>query len=67
MSVSQFNIAAGLGGAAVLEAALRVRGVGVRPFPALPVGDCVRITVGPDALMQRLLAALDAVLGEVER
>ncbi|HJO03677.1 MAG TPA: histidinol dehydrogenase [Acidobacteriota bacterium] len=61
------GVPAGLGGAAVLEAALRVRGVGVRPFPALPVGDCVRITVGPDALMQRLLAALDAVLGEVER
>ncbi len=53
--------------AVALETALRVRGVGVRPFPALAVGHCVRITIGPSDLMKRLLDAIDAVLEEVER
>ncbi len=50
-----------------LEAALRARGVGVRAFPGLSVGDCVRITVGPSDLMKRLLVAMDAVLAEAAR
>lgn len=45
-------------------AALRERGVAVRPFPGSPdVGDGIRATVGPWPLMERFLEALDAVLG----
>lgn len=41
-------------------ARLRVRGVAVRPFPGLPgIGDAVRVTVGPWALLERFLEALD--------
>jgi histidinol-phosphate aminotransferase len=47
-------------------AALRARGVAVRPFPALPhVGDALRISIGPWPLMERLLAALGPALREV--
>ena len=51
----------GFGSAVELEAALRTHGVGVRAFAGLAVGECVRITVGPSGLMQRLLEALDAL------
>jgi histidinol-phosphate aminotransferase len=45
--------------------ALRAHGVAVRPFPACPdVGDGLRVTVGPWPLMERFLAAVDAVLAE---
>jgi len=45
--------------------ALRARGVAVRPFPAcLEVGDGLRVSVGPWEMMERFLAALDAVLEE---
>ena len=48
--------------AAHLATSLRTRGVAVRPFPALPgLGDCIRVTVGPWALMQRFLEELQAV------
>ncbi len=47
-------------------AALRARGVAVRPFPALPhVGDALRISVGPWPFMQRLLDALGPAMAEV--
>lgn len=58
------------GSATAFEAALRTHGVGVRPFAGLPAGDCVRITVGPAGLMQRLLDALDSLdagISESER
>lgn len=51
-----------------VTAGLRERGVAVRPFPALelpgldePV-DCIRISVGPPAELDRFLNALDEVL-----
>lgn len=51
--------------AARFTAALRERGVAVRPFPALPgVGEAVRVTVGPWPLMERFLEALDRVTGD---
>jgi len=43
--------------------ALRERGVAVRPFPALPhIGDTLRISVGPWALLERFLTAFDEVM-----
>ncbi len=48
-----------------LHNALKVRGVAVRPFPALPgVGEALRVTVGPWPLMERFLQALDEALGD---
>ena len=48
--------------------ALRARGVAVRPFPALPhVGDALRISVGPWAMLQRLLDALAPAIAEVNK
>jgi histidinol-phosphate aminotransferase len=45
--------------AASFAAALRERGVAVRAFAELPgIGDAVRISIGPWALLERLLAAL---------
>lgn len=42
--------------------ALKERGVGTRPFPRLPeIGDALRVTVGPWEMMERFLAALDAL------
>jgi histidinol-phosphate aminotransferase len=46
-----------------LTARLRENGVAVRPFPRLAgIGDAIRITVGPWAMMEECLAALDGVL-----
>ena len=43
--------------------ALREMGVAVRPFPGLPhIGDALRISVGPWPLLERFLAAFDAVM-----
>ena len=43
--------------------ALREHGVAVRPFPGLHgVGDALRISVGPWALMEQTLDAFEAVL-----
>ena len=43
--------------------ALRERGVAARPFPNLPgIGDALRVTVGPWALMETFLSALDELL-----
>jgi histidinol-phosphate aminotransferase len=66
----------GIGDAAAVTAALRARGVAVRPFPGLTgIGgsteagggdgtrDAIRITIGPRSEMDRFLAALDQVLG----
>lgn len=48
--------------APVVNQALRERGVSARPFPGLPgIGDALRVTVGPWVLMERFLAALDAL------
>jgi len=45
-----------------LSARLRERGVGVRPFPDLSgIGDALRVTVGPWAMLERFLEALDRV------
>ena len=46
-----------------VNAALRVRGVAIRPFAGLPhAGDCIRVTVGPWDLMETFLVHLAAVL-----
>lgn len=46
--------------------ALRARGVAARPFAALPhVGDTLRISVGPWALLERFLLAFDDATREV--
>lgn len=46
-----------------VAAAIRARGVGIRPFAALPaLGECVRVTVGPWWMMERFLDALDEAL-----
>ena len=50
--------------AAELSARMREREVAVRPFPQLTrVGDAIRVTVGPAAMMERFLTVLDEVLG----
>ncbi|MEM7414534.1 MAG: histidinol-phosphate transaminase [Gemmatimonadota bacterium] len=51
------------------EAAVRLRaeGVGVRPFTDVPVlGEGIRVTVGPWALMQSFLEAFDRIRSEDE-
>ena len=46
-----------------VTAALRDRGVGVRPFPALPgLGDAIRVSIGPAHEMNAFLNALDELL-----
>jgi histidinol-phosphate aminotransferase len=48
-----------------VAAALRGRGVAVRPFPNLSeLGDALRVSIGPWPLMARFLDALDDVLQE---
>jgi histidinol-phosphate/aromatic aminotransferase/cobyric acid decarboxylase-like protein len=45
--------------AVFVTASLRLTGVAVRPFPALPgIGDAVRVSVGPPAELDRFLSAL---------
>jgi len=45
---------------------LRQRGVGIRPFGALPgAGECIRVSVGPWEMMDRFLSAFDDVLPEM--
>src|ERR1700674_4091392 len=46
-----------------LAAALRQRAVIVRHFPAPRISDYLRITVGTDAQIDRLLSALSDILG----
>ncbi|HYW30449.1 MAG TPA: histidinol-phosphate transaminase [Gemmatimonas sp.] len=47
-------------------AALRSRGVAVRPFPGLPgVGDALRVSVGPWEFMERFLDVLVPSLAEI--
>ena len=54
----------GLGGAKRFGDALRARGVAVRAFPGLPrAGDCIRVSVGPWAMMAAFLDAVDDTLG----
>lgn len=48
---------------AVLAAALRQRAVIVRHFPAPRISDYLRITVGTDGQIDRLLSALSDILG----
>jgi histidinol-phosphate aminotransferase len=48
---------------ALFEAALIAQGVVLRPMAGYGLGDCLRITVGTHDENQRLLAALDKVLG----
>ena len=57
------------GWAARTKAQLAARGIGVRAFTDLPgFGDAVRITIGPEEAMGRLLDALDGVMAvEVAR
>jgi histidinol-phosphate aminotransferase len=48
--------------AAEYAEAARARGVGIRAFASLPgIGGALRITAGPWAMMERLLAAMDTV------
>lgn len=48
-----------------IGAALRTRGVAVRPFPDLPgIGDALRISIGPWPLMRRFLDAFEPALRE---
>lgn len=48
--------------AAAAAAALRARGVGVRPFTDIPgIGEGLRVTVGPWPVMARFLEAFDEV------
>jgi histidinol dehydrogenase len=57
------QVAVAVGGASGLAASLRARGVAVRAFAGLPrLGDGFRVGLGPWTLMERFLAALDAVL-----
>lgn len=50
--------------ATAVTAALRERGVAVRPFPALPgVGEAIRVSIGPPEEMACFLRALDGILG----
>ncbi|MEX1258312.1 MAG: histidinol-phosphate transaminase [Gemmatimonadota bacterium] len=57
------DMAGGVHSAAEATAALRERGVAVRPFPTLPgIGDTIRISIGPWEEMERFLEALDEVL-----
>lgn len=56
------------GMAAGFADALRAHGVAVRAFPALPgAGECVRISVGPWGMTERLLTAIREVLHGGER
>jgi histidinol-phosphate aminotransferase len=49
--------------AEAVSAAMRKRGVGVRPFVNLPgVGDCLRISVGPWPMLDECVKALGAAL-----
>jgi histidinol-phosphate aminotransferase len=49
--------------AARVAGQLRERGIAVRAFESLPViGDALRITVGPEPMMERALAALEEAL-----
>ena len=51
--------------AAGTNAALREHGVAVRPFAALPTaGECLRVTIGPWAMMERFMDALKQVLAK---
>jgi histidinol dehydrogenase len=57
------NDGAPSGWAVALRSALMDRGIGIRAFPDLEgVGDAVRVTVGPEPVMDRFLDALDGVL-----
>ncbi len=62
-------LAAPSGSAADDAAALRERGVQVRPFTGIPgIGEGLRVTVGPWPLLERFLTAIDHLLhtlGEV--
>jgi histidinol-phosphate/aromatic aminotransferase/cobyric acid decarboxylase-like protein len=50
--------------AVFVTASLRHDGVAVRPFPGLPgIGDAIRVSIGPEAELDRFLAALDKVYG----
>lgn len=53
------------GPAARWNAALRLRGVAVRPFSAVPgAGECLRVSIGPWHWMEQFLAAFDDVAAE---
>ena len=52
-------------GAPAIAQAMRARGVAVRPFAGLPgVGDALRISIGPWALLERCLEELRRALGQ---
>ena len=61
-----FVLTGGEGSATELTYALRERGIGVRPFPALAgAGDGFRVSVGPWPAMERFLSALDESMAGV--
>jgi histidinol dehydrogenase len=54
------------GWAQAVRTAMLERGILVRAFPALDgVGDAVRVTVAPEPVMERFLAALEAALRQI--
>ena len=56
----------GFMGAAALQDALRARGFLVRRWNAPRIADWLRITIGTQAQMEALVAALDDIQGEVD-
>jgi histidinol-phosphate aminotransferase len=65
-STANFLLVPAPSGSAVDDAlALRARGIGVRPFRNLPrLGEGLRVTVGPLAMMEAFLTAFDQILGD---
>jgi histidinol-phosphate aminotransferase len=56
------------GSAAEWNGQLRARGVAARPFAGLPqAGECIRVSVGPWAMMERFLTAFDHVMEMVSQ
>lgn len=65
-SAANFLLVPVPGRAAEWNLRLRQRGVGVRPFGALPgAGECIRVSIGPWEMMERFLSAFDDVMPEM--
>ena len=61
-SAANFVLVGVTGLASAWNRELRARGVAVRPFAQLPhAGECLRVSIGPWPMIERLLAAFDEV------